>query len=127
MCNRKCYPFPPSTHILSDFKKGLGFQFKMAAWKHVRPAPPVRASKPQQLLKSRRQEKAGRHPQQIPHIQDAAGQHNQIPVEAWVGRGPQRAGRWPQQSWKILLSVSPLEVTINPTVEAADRGAGSDN
>ena len=40
---------------------------------------------------------------------------------------PKGAGLWQQQSWKILLGVSPLEVNINPTVEALDPRAGSNN
>ena len=35
---------------------------------------------------------------------------------------PTGAGRWQHQSWKILLGVSPLEVTRNPPIEGGPQG-----
>ena len=46
------------------------------------------------------------------------------PVEAWVGRAsPQGEGHWQQQSRKIPLAQTLLEVTINPTIEPIDPRA----
>ena len=46
------------------------------------------------------------------------------PVEAWVGRAsPQGGGHWQQQSRKIPLAQTLLDVTINPTIEPIDPRA----